>query len=317
MIGILNEEILDQQHFTYVLIDDLDRDWVDERLANDLIRCLFRTVLDLKRAKNLKVLVALRTNIFQELDFGKRSGGQEEKFRALVMQMRWTRPDLNDLLDERVRVAGPRIGLEVQTFADLLPHTNRTRGNPAEYILDRTLLRPRDAIAFANECLSVAVGKTRLAWTDIQSAERAYSTKRLLALRDEWKATYPGIDQILEKFRGASARMPKKELEQRLEDAMLLLSDPQFPGVRWLTDLSSLMWAAGSDYSWFELYQPLASFLYDIGFLGCAVQAARPPIFNLDDPLFMESESNVERCEFFFIHRTFHAAVDIRSARDP
>jgi hypothetical protein len=81
MIKVLDEDILDStQHFTYVIIDDLDRDWVDERLANDLIRDLFRTVLDLKRVRNLKVLVALRTNIFQQLDFSRRPGAQEEKF---------------------------------------------------------------------------------------------------------------------------------------------------------------------------------------------------------------------------------------------
>jgi len=101
----LDEEILDEQHSTYVVIDDLDRDWVDDSLANDLIRCLFRTVLDLKRVKHLKVLVALRTNIFQELDFGRRSGGQEEKFRSLVLQVRWTKATLIHVLDERVKVA--------------------------------------------------------------------------------------------------------------------------------------------------------------------------------------------------------------------
>ena len=50
MISVLDEDVLNEsQHFTYVVIDDLDRDWVDERIANDLIRCLFQTVLDLKR----------------------------------------------------------------------------------------------------------------------------------------------------------------------------------------------------------------------------------------------------------------------------
>src|SRR5690606_1384388 len=112
MISILDEEILDAQNYSYVVIDDLDRDWVDDQLANDLIRCLFRTVLDLKRVQNLKILVALRTNIFQELDFGRKGGGQEEKFRSLVLNVRWTRPDLEDLLDERVRTASNRTGLE-------------------------------------------------------------------------------------------------------------------------------------------------------------------------------------------------------------
>lgn len=61
MLDVLDEDILDSsQNYTYVVIDDLDRDWVDEKVANDLIRCLFRTVLDLKsKVQNLKVLVAL------------------------------------------------------------------------------------------------------------------------------------------------------------------------------------------------------------------------------------------------------------------
>src|SRR5207302_628081 len=43
MMEVLNDDILDSaQNYTYIVIDDLDRDWVDERIANDLIRCLFR-----------------------------------------------------------------------------------------------------------------------------------------------------------------------------------------------------------------------------------------------------------------------------------
>ena len=81
MIKVLDEDILDSpQNFTYVLIDDLDRDWVDDTVANDLIRCLFRAVVDLKRVRNLKVLVALRTNIFEALDFGHKTGGQKRSF---------------------------------------------------------------------------------------------------------------------------------------------------------------------------------------------------------------------------------------------
>lgn len=41
MMSVLDEDILESaQHFTYVVIDDLDRDWVDDQVANDLIRCL-------------------------------------------------------------------------------------------------------------------------------------------------------------------------------------------------------------------------------------------------------------------------------------
>lgn len=284
MISVLDEEILDDQHSTYIVIDDLDRDWVDDRLTNDLIRCLFRTVLDLKRVNHLKVLVALRTNIFQELDFGKRSGGQEEKFRSLVLQVRWTRANLIHVLDARVRAAAARMGLEARVMGDLLPNSNKTRGNPLDYILDRTLLRPRDAIAFANECLALGVGKTRLSWDDIHTAERSYSTNRLLALRDEWKSTYPGIERLLTLFRGCSIRMGKTVYQAHLDDAMLLPSEADFPGLLWMTNMSTSMWSSGSG-SWFDLYQPLASMLYLIGFTGYMTGQEATPVFYQDDPL--------------------------------
>ncbi|WP_144875955.1 P-loop ATPase, Sll1717 family [Microbacterium sp. 1.5R] len=314
MLTVLNEEILDEANFTYIVIDDLDRDWVDERLSNDLIRCLFRTVLDMQRVENLKIVVALRSNIFQELDFGA-SGGQEEKFRALMLEMRWTGALLEEILDERVKLAAESSNLPAKTFKDLTPHANNTRGNPIQYILQRTLLRPRDAIAFANQCFSVAAGKHRLSWDDIHAAERQYSANRLLALRDEWKQTYPGIDQVVLKFRGAPARMTRGEFQDRLDECMLLMTAPEFTGVRWMTDLSRAMWESSADTaSWNELYQPLLSLLYRIGLVGCAISGSAAPLFFADDALLVESESTVDRCEWFHVHRMFHRALDVSRA---
>src|SRR5262249_9701594 len=107
MIVTLNDEILDSpQHFTYLLIDDLDKEWVDERLVNTLIRCLFQAVVDMLRVKHLKILVALRTNIFKQLNYGTQTqGGQEEKFRGMVVPLRWTDNDLRYLLEQRAEAA--------------------------------------------------------------------------------------------------------------------------------------------------------------------------------------------------------------------
>lgn len=311
MLDVLDEYILDDQHFTYVVIDDLDRDWVDERLANDLIRCLFRSVLDMGRVSNLKILVALRTNIFEELDFSRRSGGQEEKFRALVLNVQWTRGDLIELLDERVRAASERDGLPYEQISQLLPSPNKSRGNPVDYILERTLLRPRDAIAFANECLALGAGRTRLSWKEIYAAERTYSHKRLLALRDEWKLTYPGVDEIFEALRGAPSRMTREQFQSRLEDMMELLANEDFPGVRWLTDFSSQMWNPGGGSTWFDLYQPLSRFLYRLGIIGCSVRGTARPVFFSDDEFLLDSRSGVEKLEYFFVHRMYRAALEI------
>lgn len=69
MVQILNDTILDSPHeFTYILIDDLDRGWVEDAdLRIQLIRCLFEAVMDMSRISHLKILVALRTNIFGQL----------------------------------------------------------------------------------------------------------------------------------------------------------------------------------------------------------------------------------------------------------
>lgn len=313
MLNVLDEDVLDTPHQSlYVIVDDLDREWVDERVANDLIRCLFKTVLDLKRVRHLKVLVALRTNIFHELDFGAR-GGQEEKFRSLVLQMRWNRRDLEELIDERVRYVSKQNASGLMCVDDLLPHTNNTRGCAFDYILDRTLMRPRDTISFINECLSLYSGQGRLAWTDITRAEKSYSEKRLLALRDEWKPTYQDIHKMLALFRDAVVPLAKEQLGNYLDDAMLLLSDPSFQGVRWMTSLSESMWSSTSESSWEDLYHPLARMLFEIGFIGFVQSPGSPVMYSYENPDFANDLLNLKNTKEFFIHPAYHMALNLKS----
>jgi hypothetical protein len=190
MIVILNNEILESpQHFTYIIIDDLDKEWVDESLAILLIRCLFQAVVDLQQVQYLKILVALRSNIFQQLNYDKQSrGGQEEKFRGLALDIRWTVNDLRGLLNTRAAVASRFYEIDPpKTLSEMLPNVNKRSENPLSYILNRTLMRPRDAILYLNACVREATGKDKINWENIHQAERPYSNERLLALRDEWK----------------------------------------------------------------------------------------------------------------------------------
>lgn len=315
MLSVLDEDILDTpQHSTYVIIDDLDRQWVDERLANDLIRCLFTTVLHLQRVRNLKVLVALRTNIFRELDFGVR-GGQEEKYRSLVLPMKWSKKDLEQLLDERVRYLSEKSNgeLNLESISDLLPSANKTRGNALDFILERTLMRPRDAISFINECFSRHVSKDHLTWEEILGAEVAYSEKRLLALRDEWKPTYPDIQMVFEVFRKASLPMTRQQLSDYLDEAMLLLSDDSsFRGSRWMEELSAAMWRSNGDQSWADLYQPLTKMLYEIGFIGIARPPKAKMVYYYEDDALADNPSTLESVRNFSIHPAYHMALGLK-----
>jgi hypothetical protein len=316
MLSVLDEDILDTpQHSTYVIIDDLDREWVDERLANDLIRCLFTTVLHLQRVGNLKVLVALRTNIFRELDFGVR-GGQEEKFRSLVLQMTWSKSDLEQLLDERVRYLSEQSGgeLDLTSISDLLPSANKARGYALDYILERTLMRPRDAISFVNECISRHSGKDHLTWDEIISAEAAYSEKRLFALRDEWKPTYPDIQMVFGVFRKAILPMTKQQFSDYLDEAMLLLSDDSgFRGSRWMEALSAAMWKSNGHSSWTDLYQPLTRMLYEIGFIGIARPPKTKMIYSYQDATLADNPTVLDSVTRFSVHPAYHMALDLKT----
>ncbi|MFJ2392641.1 P-loop ATPase, Sll1717 family [Streptomyces sp. NPDC087843] len=313
MVKVLDEDILEsRQNFTYVVIDDLDRDWVDEKLSNALIRCLFRAVLDLQRVYNLKVIVALRTNIFEHLDFGHRSGGQEEKFRALSFRMRWTSAELEELVSERVRAATSSFDVKMRSLYDLLPRTNATRGDAFDYMLQRTLMRPRDIISFFNEALTRSGRAERLSWEDIKGAEESYSRKRLLALRDEWKPSFPGIDRIFEVFEGITVPLPVDEFTRKLDDAITQTAgDPNFEGVGWVSELTAKMWT-NAEGAWSDWYGPLVSLLYSIGFIGCKTGRRSTFQFAQDDPDFAERTRNLESITDVTVHPAFQMGLDIR-----
>ncbi|MEU4742129.1 hypothetical protein AB0G02_16935 [Actinosynnema sp. NPDC023658] len=313
MIGVLDDDILDSpQNFTYVIIDDLDRDWVDEQILNSLIRCLFRAVLDLKRVQNLKVLVALRTNIFDQLDFGARTGGQEEKFRAVKMIMRWTRADLEELVGIRAASAADVRGISgISSAKDLLPATNKTRGNPLDYILRRTLMRPRDAISYFNECFSLSAGRPKITWDNIHDAEQSYSKDRLLALRDEWKPSFPDIDQVFNLFEGVSTKMERGEFYSKLDEAALLPANQDFSGTVWMTVLSEAIWNGSDGISGRE-YHGLSKLLYDIGFIGMIRRNGGGEIYAQNAPGQLDRPSALDDVMQFTVHPAFRSALDIK-----
>lgn len=325
MIKVLQEDILGSEHdFVYVLVDDLDRDWIDERVENDLIRCLFRAVFDLQKVRHLKTLVALRTNIFNDLDFG-RTGGQEEKYRSLVLRMRWIKNDLITVLDERTRAAvelfagtnsaASTVVTGPSSIASLLPRTNPARGNPMDFVLARTLMRPRDAIAYLNKALSLAKGRPRITWEALKEAENSYSGDRLLALRDEWKLNYPGIDDVLDVFRGVNEVMDREGMTAPLNEVVLLPAESTFQGTKWVTEISEPIWNATPDDDWVDQYFPLVRLLFRIGFIGFSSSLGGKILYAHDDLEFCERPSNLTQHSQFAVHRTFHAALDIRSKR--
>lgn len=318
MISVLNDDILSSpQHFTWIVIDDLDRDWVDDRIVNDLILCLFGAVVEMKRVRNLKILVALRTNIFTTLDFAGRKGGQEEKFRALTTRVRWTHPDMEGMLDERVKVAARKYGAtDLADVESILPARNARRGDPLEFVLRRTMMRPRDTLAYLNTCHELSGGKAKISWEDLNDAEPHYSHNRLLALRDEWKPAYPGIDAVLAAFGGAPTVISPSTFREYLDEVAMLLASPNFPGRDWLMELTKAVWEGeGGKEQDLQPFRPVIQLLFDIGFIGFR-QASKKAIFSQDQPEFLTQHHAFGSIAGFVVHPAFWATLGIARRED-
>lgn len=230
-MDILRKHVLaDRQRPYYIVIDDLDKNWVEHRMSYDLIDNLLDVVGEFARMPNVKIVVALRDNIVEALHSrrGKQSQ-QREKHESLFLRLRWSNDDLVALVDARLeRLVRGQYGGQV-TLEKFLPparpYKTRTRApeTGAEFVMERTFRRPRDLIDFINRCVQEAVvlGADRITWPLLQSAEKKYSAGRLRSLEDEWHPTYPDIGRIFKAFIGISDGFTLSALqEDRLFDIL-------------------------------------------------------------------------------------------------
>ena len=89
------------------------------------------------------------------------------------------------------------------------------------YILDRTLLRPREVLRFIRENINTAVnrGHEKVTEDDILHAEQTYSDDLLVDITFELKDVNPDYADVPYAFIGSKALLSKDEVKQRIADA--------------------------------------------------------------------------------------------------
>ena len=196
VLKFLNEDVFpdEKQHF-YICIDRLDENWVDENFRYLLIRSLIETIRDFLQVRNIKIICVLRTDLIDRVfRFTRDPGFQEEKYRSLYLNVRWTNEQLRDLLDKRVNFLVRQTYTKKPVgFADLLPAKMDKGTDGADYLIGRTLMRPRDLIEFFNSIIEHAAGKASLTKELVFQGEGLYSRNRLRSLQDEWISDYPSL----------------------------------------------------------------------------------------------------------------------------
>ena len=288
-LDIVRDDVLsDSQKKYFLIIDDLDKTWVELAFTYDLIDALLDAVGGFAEIPNVKVVVAMRQNIVDALHANRgKQRQQREKHKNLFTDVRWTRPQLVKMLDSRLALLVRREFGGTITLDSLLPEPRRwMTQSTADYLLDRTFLRPRDLIHFVNEILEETASREmrHVTWAVIEAAERRYSTTRLDALRDEWIDNYSGMEEVLQVLHGLPYKFTDGDiLPERL---VPIIAQGEAESRKENPDLTSIPLTCchvleNGEYG--DVWEVLRSVLYLVGAIGVKPSPQDPVTYSYQD----------------------------------
>lgn len=224
----LNALMDNKQKNFYIIIDDLDVDWAPSNIQYKLIHSLIDSIKSFRKLRNVKVIASLRSDVYERaISASSGDGSQPEKYDGICVHVKWKAEDLREMLDRRISFMYKRqYTRDHVKFSDLFPE--KVRGASAfDYIVDRTLLRPRDLLAFVNLILDKAAGTTHVTPRQIQEVESEYSRKRRDALVYEWRSVHRKIETYIQLLTDQTGKVDVKDLAKRdaLLDVCLAISE--------------------------------------------------------------------------------------------
>ena len=195
---LVANDLTDRQKRIVISIDDLDRTWISSsNIRYDFINALLEATKELLNIKTVKILVSIRVDILK----GVYANGlrQREKDKTLFLPIEWTKSEIRTVLDTRIDflIKDQYVKNHKATFSELFSFTIGGE-NADEYVISRTMLRPRDAIDFVNLCFNKADGETELNERHVIEAEESFFISRKDAICDEWKPFLPHIRQYID-----------------------------------------------------------------------------------------------------------------------
>lgn len=216
IISFLADDVFkDQFNKYYITIDKLDESWVDDKIRYKLIRALIETIKSFQKVRPVKIIMAIREDLLRLVFEKTRDAGfQEEKYESLYLKLRWKPSQLKDLIDLRIsKLIKEQYTNKRINFDEIFK--TEVRGETAfDYLIERTLNRPRDVIAFVNQCIEISEGREFITPSAIQDAEKKYSEGRFSSLIDEWFSHYPSLKQCASLLRGRSPSFKYSEIRQ-------------------------------------------------------------------------------------------------------
>ena len=315
VMSLLSQEVFDDpQDGYYIAIDSLDESWVSSSTKYRLIRALIEEVRTFRsELRNVKLVLALRQDLLEKVYEDTRDGGfQEEKYEIYYARISWSKEDLLEMLRLRVNeVFKNKYTNSSIDISDIFP---KSRGDqtPYDYMIERTMLRPRDLIAFANECFIAAANRPRVSWQAIFDAEQNYSRKRKNALIDEWISTFPSVRAILDILRALPETFSRSSItEDSVESLVIQLSSIEDGDE--IVDMCKRMLEPKSSVTNAQVLSSALQVLYHMGVIGVKFSSESPYLWSIHDQPHISS-GEAKRIISIKVHKMLWKALEIRTA---
>ena len=209
----------------WVLIDNLDKGWPTHGVADEdliLIRALLEATRKLERdfqrtSQTCHTVVFLRNDVYEMLVRETPDRGKESK-----VALDWTDADLlREVLRRRIVYNQMNSGLE---FAHIWPRLciSHIKGEESsQYLIERSLMRPRCLIDLIEHCRGHAVNLQRdqIGPEDIAAGVITYSSDLLTDIGYEIQDVMPDADEILYAFVGEKRTMSTSNYSPMLSTA--------------------------------------------------------------------------------------------------
>ncbi len=195
----------------FIVADDLDKHWnVNTRQSIDLLVGLVAEVARMQKffGKHIRIALFLREDIFSTL-----ARHDDDLQKRDFLRMGWTKDNLHHLVAVRLDRRDSGQTDEIVWSAIFPELVNGCKAS--EYILTRSLPRPRDVLKFCQYAIDHAQinGHTYVKQEDIVEGEKEYSDTLFSNISNEFKVQYPDLELAMIEFAGVNERIAWEEFE--------------------------------------------------------------------------------------------------------
>jgi len=314
VMRLLQRDILPKtQKKYYILIDDLDKNWVDTRIVYDLIKALIEVIKEYSRIPQVKIVIALRTNIDNIVFVNNNVRGlQREKMKYLYLRLTWTPEELRTLINNRLKILMKETYTNRSpTMSDILPEFTKSKGQPFQYMLDRTLLRPRDLLDYFNTCIEFSANKSKITWKTITGVEKRYSIGRLAALDDEWLENVGDLYALYSVLKGQKSKFTLSEIHDHANQFFVQSLASQSISnlnVYW----KGLFEIFGREYQPIPLLKEILALCHNVGLLGIKISAEDSTTYVHETFETIRADDVQKSSPVFYVHPMYQKGLSIK-----